>query len=141
HLRTRELDDEETTVVLGLHSLSALTRAAGEDALRDWSLDPVISGSAHALDPTEPRPAAATPTGPTLIIPLEYPSVAVRLIDTAADTNASEIVAELLRPATDSTVALRGGRRWRRTYEPLTPVGLEEAAQVLRDGGVYLITG
>ena len=57
HLWTRGIDDEESTVVLGLHSLVALTRAAGEVGLGDWSLDIITSGSAR------PRPNRGTACG------------------------------------------------------------------------------
>src|SRR5690606_25718907 len=38
-------------------------------------------------------------------------------------------------------VALRGGKRWLRTYRPLDLPSAETGAALLREGGLYLVTG
>ncbi|PWI44833.1 type I polyketide synthase [Streptomyces sp. ICBB 8177] len=132
----------EETVRCGLHTLVALARAAGELGCSDWGLDIVTTGAHAVLGGHEVRPDAATLIGPTLVVPLEYPSVATRLLDAEPHTTPRAIVAELRRPRTDSAVALRGGRRWVCDYEtlPATPADGAEGTG-FRDGGVYLITG
>lgn len=136
-----ELPDEDRTVSLGLHTLVALARAAAELGLDRWALDIVSTGSQQVLDGAEARPASATVLGPALVIPLEYPSVSTRLVDVEPATPAGAVVAELRRPRTEPTVAIRAGRRWVCGYESIPPADLDTARQVLRDGGVYLITG
>ncbi|WP_405581209.1 beta-ketoacyl synthase N-terminal-like domain-containing protein [Streptomyces sp. NBC_01190] len=128
-------------IALGLNTLVALARAAGELGSGDWQLDMVTAGAHQVLDGSEARPDAAMLIGPTLVVPLEYPNVTTRLLDVEPDTPAAAIVAELRRPRTDAAVALRGNRRWLCGYDLLPVVDDETAAAVLRDRGVYLITG
>ena len=115
------------TLELGLHTLVALARAAGELGLGDWQLDIVASGSQRVLEDHEIHPDAATLTGPTLLIPMEYPSVHTRLIDVSPAPDGPAVIAELHRPATGRTVALRGPRRWLPGYETLPPADLDHA--------------
>ncbi|WP_410667763.1 SDR family NAD(P)-dependent oxidoreductase [Amycolatopsis sp. cmx-4-68] len=133
------LDDD--SLLLGLHTLVALARAAGELGLGGWTLDLAATGTQRVLHDGELRPDAATLTGPNLVIPMEYPGVQTRLIDVDAAAGAAAVVAELHRPAPGRTVALRGSRRWLPGYEVLPPQPIEQAKDVLRDQGVYLITG
>ncbi|WP_062216675.1 type I polyketide synthase [Streptomyces sp. NBRC 109706] len=130
-------------LALGLHSLAALARAAGELGLDRWRLDIVASGSQRVLTDQEVRPEAATLVGPTLVIPMEYPGVEARLVDVEPTPDAAAVVAELRRPvdAEGRVVALRGGRRWLPDYQVLPPVPEAEAVLRPRDEGVYLITG
>ncbi|MEW2520833.1 type I polyketide synthase [Actinacidiphila alni] len=131
----------DESVAYGLHTLVALTRAAGELGAGDWQLDMVTAGAHQVLDGSEVRPEASTLIGPTLVVPLEYPNVTTRLLDAEPDTPAAAIVAELRRPRTDAAVALRGSRRWVCGYDLLPAPDDESAAAVLRERGVYLITG
>ncbi|WP_410606659.1 SDR family NAD(P)-dependent oxidoreductase [Amycolatopsis sp. lyj-109] len=133
------LDDD--SLLLGLHTLVALARATGELGLGGWTLDLAATGTQRVLHDGELRPDAATLTGPNLVIPMEYPGVQTRLIDVDAAAGAAAVVAELHRPAPGRTVALRGSRRWLPGYEVLAPQPIEQAQSVLREDGVYLITG
>jgi acyl transferase domain-containing protein/acyl carrier protein len=135
---TGELPD---TLALGLHTLVALARSASERGLDGWTLDMVTSGAQRVLDDRELRPDAATLAGPSMVVPMEYPTVTTRLIDVPPDGAPADVVAELFRPVTDRTVALRGGRRWLLGYEVVPPPAEERTAAVLRERGVYLITG
>ncbi|SFC87958.1 type I polyketide synthase [Streptomyces aidingensis] len=129
-------------LALGLHTLVALARGAGDIGLENWALDIVASGTQRVLDDAELRPDAATLTGPALVIPMEYPTVSTRLIDTVPDPDPAAVAAELHRPAPGRTVALRGRRRWLPAYQALPPADPDATArEVLREGGVYLITG
>ncbi|MFF1614720.1 SDR family NAD(P)-dependent oxidoreductase, partial [Amycolatopsis sp. NPDC058278] len=133
--------DDGDSLALGLHTLVALARAAGELGLGGWTLDLAATGTQRVLHDGELRPDAATLTGPNLVIPMEYPGVQTRLIDVDAAAGAAAVVAELHRPAPGRTVALRGSRRWLPGYEVLSPQPIDQAKDVLRDQGVYLITG
>jgi NAD(P)-dependent dehydrogenase (short-subunit alcohol dehydrogenase family) len=133
--------DEKTALSLGLHSLVALCRAAGEAGSTQWALDIVSAGAFPVLDGAEARPVAAALVGPALVIPLEYPSISARLIDAEPATDATAIAAELRRERTETPVAIRGTRRWLSGFETVVPAELDEAGKALRPGGVYLITG
>ena len=133
----------ETTLSEGLHTLVALARAAGELGLDSWSLDIATSGTAqvHAGEPVHPH--TATITGPCRVIPLEYPGVTTRLIDLEpepAPATIRALITELRGPQDDPGIALRRGRRWLPGFETMTaPAACGD--DVLRAGGVYLITG
>ena len=129
------------TLDRGLHTLVELARSAGELGQDAWSLDIVTTGAQRVLEDREARPNAATLIGPALVIPMEYASVGARLIDVDPDPVPAEVVAELLRPPTARKVALRAGRRWVCGYEAVEPAAPEQAAAMLRERGVYLITG
>ncbi|RBM20493.1 type I polyketide synthase [Streptomyces sp. PT12] len=132
---------EGDALSLGLHTLVALARAAGELGLGDWRLDIVATGTQRVLDDAEVRPAAATLTGPALVIPMEYPTVDTRLVDVGPDPDPAAVVAELHRPVAGRTVALRGTRRWLPHHEVLPAAVDGPASRGPREGGVYLITG
>jgi NAD(P)-dependent dehydrogenase (short-subunit alcohol dehydrogenase family) len=86
-----------------------------------------------------------------LSAPLEYPRLAFRSIDLPAamgpddredllDDLLDELLAEPAGPGEDPVVALRGGRRWTRAFEPVR-VEAGEGSPRLREGGHYLVTG
>ncbi|MCK2216217.1 SDR family NAD(P)-dependent oxidoreductase [Actinomadura sp. ATCC 31491] len=140
HLWTLEPSPDATA--LGLHTLVALARAAGEAGVTEWTLDVAVSGTQEVTGGDAVHPELATLTGPCLVIPLEYPKVATRLIDLPAgpaDADLAALAAELSRPRADRVVALRRGRRWLPGYESLDPGPAEP--DPFREDGVYLITG
>jgi NADP-dependent 3-hydroxy acid dehydrogenase YdfG/acyl carrier protein len=84
------------------------------------------------------------------VIPLEHPAIACRLIDVGipssddwqTKTVLSNLFSELESPTDQRVVALRGHQRLVQTYEPIPlPAIPEGPPPVLRDCGVYLITG
>ncbi|WP_405145064.1 SDR family NAD(P)-dependent oxidoreductase [Sphaerisporangium sp. NBC_01403] len=142
HLWTLGEAPGDSAVRYGLHTLVALARAAAESGTDDWSLDVAVSGTQQVLPDDVSDPDGATLMGPCLVIPLEYPKVATRLVDLETAPAApvlAGLVAELRRPMTDRTVALRHGRRWVPGYETMAPPAADTG--VLREGGVYLVTG
>ncbi|MCA2220993.1 type I polyketide synthase [Nonomuraea aurantiaca] len=147
HLWTLDTATGDTTIRYGLHTLVALARAAAESGTDDWSLDVAVTGTQQVLGDDVSNPDGATLIGPCLVIPLEYPKVATRLIDLATGPLATTgrggsavggLVAELRRPQADRIVALRHGRRWVPGYETMA---VDPDPETLREGGVYLITG
>ncbi len=75
-----------------------------------------------------------------LVATQEYPGIRCRQLDfDNCDEGAAEMVlAECLAPDDEPCVAWRRGRRWVRDH---AQVSLDEASPLLRQGGVYLITG
>ncbi|HEY8981708.1 MAG TPA: SDR family NAD(P)-dependent oxidoreductase [Streptomyces sp.] len=137
HLWSRRPGD---AMARGLHTLVALTRAMADAGAAKWALDVVTSGTASVTGAESIHPELATLLGPVRVIPLEYPDVTCRLIDldTDAPVTARTLATELADGGHDPLVALRRGRRWLPDYEPV-PAG--ESADVLREEGVYLVTG
>ncbi|MEV0424351.1 type I polyketide synthase [Streptosporangium canum] len=128
----------------GFFSLLELVQAlAGAGVTDGVHLDVVSSGASDAQGALL-RPEHATLAGIARVVPLELPGLTVRHIDADPEAGAAQtadLVSELLRPADETEVALRAGRRWVTDYAQV-PVGAETSGStVVRDGGRYLITG
>jgi len=143
HLWTLTAQAPEMAASFGLHTLVALARAAGELGMEDWSLDVATAGTQQVLGDDVSDPYGAMLIGPSLVIPLEYPTVSARLVDLESNPSSQLVrglLAEMAAPFTDRTVALRRGRRWTPEYQQIAEPSIVDN-QVLREGGVYLITG
>src|SRR6185369_5837005 len=93
----------------------------------------------------ELRPEKATILGATTVIPEEYPEVRCRTLELALPLDPRDeesALREILTEAGPALVALRGGHRWERGFDPL-PLGPQKQKELapLRQGGVYLVTG
>ncbi|HWW77088.1 MAG TPA: SDR family NAD(P)-dependent oxidoreductase, partial [Pyrinomonadaceae bacterium] len=94
-------------------------------------------------------PEKATALGASLVLPREYPNVKSQSIDITLPAEGSwqeqslaeQLLEEVSATRPEPIVAYRGDRRWLQTYEPLALRQKAERPALLRDGGVYLITG
>jgi acyl transferase domain-containing protein len=130
----------------GFFSVLALAQAlAGSAPAEPVHLDVVTAGTQAAIGGDVAAPEQATVAGPALVLPLELPWLTVRHVDAPAGipvgAAVSQVDAELRRPPVDGapSVALRGGRRWVRDWEPVrlpAPAGTGLPAQP-----VVLVTG
>ncbi|XXY54898.1 type I polyketide synthase [Sorangium sp. So ce269] len=132
----------------GSTSLLWLARALGQQP--GGALLVTLASGLHDLTGREAlRPEHAPLLGVCRSIPLEYPHVSCRVIDLeAADPDAAEadrlverILAEARSDAGDTVVAYRGHHRWVPTVEPVPLRPAPGAPHLLRERGVYLITG
>ena len=127
----------------------ALLQAIGAEAEeRPATLTLVTSGAFAVTGDESVDPAKATAVGPAKVAPLEYPGLAVRLVDVPDPRSAADavelarlVVRELSAGDGEPLVAVRGRRRWAPEYNPLAPLAEPAPESVLREGGVYLITG
>ena len=109
----------------------------------------VSNGIRQVTGAEELHPEKAIVLGPCQVIPREYPNVTCQSIDITVPPEgnrqeqslAEQILAELHAPKSDPIIAYRDNRRWVQRYEPITLNQTAERRAVLRDGGVYLITG
>lgn len=142
--------DATVAAARGFWSLLYLAQALGARG-RDRPISLVaVSDNLHPVaGETRLAPEKACLLGPSRIMPLEYPNLAVTAIDLVLPpTNgpsfeplAEDLIAELLAPTGDGVIAYRDGRRLIRAYDDLR---LEQAAADalrIRRGGSYLITG
>jgi NAD(P)-dependent dehydrogenase (short-subunit alcohol dehydrogenase family)/acyl carrier protein len=123
---------------VGLFSVVRLVQAlagAGETA----SIDVVTAATQHVYGDDLARPEHATVAGVVRSAPFDVPGMALRHVDCTTGTRPAELVGALGRPAGDTLLALRDRRVWTVEFDQ---VDLPEAGpDVLREGGVYLITG
>ncbi|MGH2482300.1 MAG: SDR family NAD(P)-dependent oxidoreductase, partial [Ktedonobacteraceae bacterium] len=94
-------------------------------------------------------PAKATLLGPCLVIPFEYPDITCRSVDITLpeagswqrDALLTQLLGEITSEASEPMVALRDDRRWLPAMERLQLAEQNAPTDVLREKGVYLITG
>jgi acyl transferase domain-containing protein len=94
-------------------------------------------------------PAKATVLGACKVIPQEYPALRCRSIDVSLEEGkdrptewlAGRLITELTIEPFSSSVAYRKGLRWVQDFESLSSSEAHATANVLRESGVYLITG
>jgi acyl transferase domain-containing protein/thioesterase domain-containing protein len=108
----------------------------------------VSTGMQRVANERLTSPEKALLLGPVRVIPRELPNVTCQSIDFATaevGRNRPEVVesiiAELSRPPSEAIVAYRNGARWTLDYEAAPIASPPLAADALKEGGVYLITG
>ncbi|MFB6888769.1 beta-ketoacyl synthase N-terminal-like domain-containing protein [Kitasatospora sp. NPDC056327] len=143
----------DTARRLGVDSLSALAQALTDARPAVPVAVEVLCRGVHAVTGDEAlRPEQALLTGPCTVIPQELPDVSCRLLDITGTDPAAPAAAAvdavhalLRRPTEERQLALRGRHWWVRDFDalPLEADGPDGAARpaLVRDGGVYLITG
>src|SRR5713226_1636534 len=133
----------------GFYSLLALAQALG-DAGIDTCHITVISSSMQDVTGNERlRPEKATVIGPCRVIPQEYSNIDCRSIDIILpqagrkqeELVVHQLVGELTSDLSHTVVAFRGAHRWLQTFEPVRLSSQDTRNDMLRYGGVYLITG
>jgi acyl transferase domain-containing protein len=129
--------------VTGFTSVLHLVRCLGPAGVGGVRLLLGTSGSCVVDGSESPAPGRATLAGLALAIPQEHPGIGCRLVDlqtTDPDQRAGELLGELAWPGSDTTVAFRAGQRYTRRFER-DDAPSPAPAPIVRDGGVYLLTG
>jgi len=134
----------------GFYSVLFLTRALGAQVYAEPLQMVVVSNYMQAVTECEVLcPEKATLLAACKVIPQENLNITCRSIDIAVpasralkDTRLIErIIAECTALSNDLVVAYRGATRWIQTYQPMRLEAPGEDPPVLRQQGVYLITG
>jgi acyl transferase domain-containing protein/acyl carrier protein len=135
----------------GFYSLFCLAKAIGEQNITDPLDLVVLSNHMQEVTGEEPLCPDKVPIlAPCKVIPQEYPNITCRSIDVTLPERGhryeewllDELAGELAaKKPSSATIAYRGKHRWVRTFEPLRVNSAQEPLPLLRDGGVYLITG
>jgi NAD(P)-dependent dehydrogenase (short-subunit alcohol dehydrogenase family)/acyl carrier protein len=133
----------------GLHSLLALAGALSEQGLgAGVELTAVTRGAWRVDGGEESAPEQATVTGVLRVAPQELPGLRCRAIDLPSSSEeagerrvASRLLAEVLAPAREPTVALRHHGRFVGAFDRVTLPAVAGTVPGLREKGVYLITG
>ena len=145
-----ELEALDATQNRGFYSLLFLAQALGKQTGLGATNVTVVSNHLQSVIGDEPIcPEKATVLGPINTIAEEYPHIRCCSIDVTLsrpespweNALAEQLLQEITVPSDDAIAAYRGWHRWVQTIEPVRlERGLEEEP-VLRQGGVYLITG
>jgi acyl transferase domain-containing protein len=131
-------------------SLLNLIKAIGSVNVSDAIQIGVISHGLHDVTGQEETiPEKTTVLGLCKVIPQEYPNLICRNIDLPLEADraafkpemSDQLIAEMSAESADLIVAYRNHRRWVQTFDPLRLDEPAPQAPVLREGGVYLITG
>jgi acyl transferase domain-containing protein len=143
-----ELDAFDRFQDIGFYSLLYLAQAMiGQKITTPVQIAAVTSGTHLASGQEALCPARATIAGPCKSIPQEYPNLRCRAIDIDFpangigwdDESVSNLLCEVIGDPADTVIAYRNGERWVQTFE-LTRIEKPDET-MLREGGVYLITG
>lgn len=121
----------------GLASLLFLAQAVGDSPV---SLTLVANGLHEVVDGDPVHPGKATVLGALKVVRQESPRLACGSVDVALPFHerlVDQLLAETAGPP-EPAVALRGRRRWVRSFEPVSLSG--GAASRLVVGGVYVVT-
>ena len=127
--------------------IAGLARAL-ENVSASISVLNVTHGAARILDEPVLDADAALGAGPLAVLAVEMPKLAIRSVDLEAGTGTADpaalarmIVAEAATADGEGATAWRGGRRWVYRLEPVTLPAAPATGTVLRQRGVYLVTG
>lgn len=146
HLWSLNADDDNKQS--SFYSLLFLAQALAEESVTSPVELKVITSNMQSVTGIEElRPDSATVLGSCRVIPQEYPNVTCYSIDVdeprRGTLHAKKLVTQLLSEvaagSSNLTVALRGNFRWSQVYEPIKLI--ERRASLLKEEGVYLITG
>lgn len=123
---------------VGLFSVVRLVQALAGSG-NTANIDVVTAGTQHVYGDDLARPEHATVAGVVRAAPFDVPGMTLRHLDCGTETRPSDLAGALGRLAGEALHALRDRRVWTVEFDQ---VDLPEAdPEVLREGGVYLITG
>jgi acyl transferase domain-containing protein/acyl carrier protein len=138
----------------GFYSLIYLAKAIGGEGIGETIKIIVVTDNMQEVSGEETLcPPKAMVMGPVRVIPLETPNLHCRSIDVLLPpagsrqekTLVERLALEFMAETPDSVIAYRHHYRWVQSFEPLPPASSPTAAgekvPLLKDGGVYLITG
>ena len=142
HLWTSVRQTFATALDYGFASVMLLAQAFGARMqARPVQLDIVTCGAADVTGDEPLTAALGTLLGIAKIIPVEYRSLACRVIDIEADGSAAMLLTELLHGQAEAQVALRRRHRWIPQAQRVPLAAPETGGDRLREQGCYLITG
>jgi amino acid adenylation domain-containing protein len=146
HLWTSVRQTFATALDHGFASVMLLAQAFGARLqARPLQLDIVTCGAADVTGDEPLTAALGTLLGIAKIIPVEYRSLACRVIDIEANGSAALLLTELLHGQANAQdqaqIALRRRHRWIPQVQPVRLAAPVTGGDRLRERGCYLITG
>jgi acyl transferase domain-containing protein/acyl carrier protein len=142
-------DKIESALDTCFNSLMFLARAHWKHGFDRRAKIVVVTNNAQKVTGDEAvEPLKAPAQGLCGTLAREYPQIDCRLVDIVVPSNGdalrsltSRLVGECFLESDETLVAYRGAHRWTQVFEALRLEELRANASVLREGGVYLLTG
>jgi acyl transferase domain-containing protein/acyl carrier protein len=140
---------EREAVRMGFDSLLFLAQALDSRMLTEPIQLGVVSNNIQEVTGEETIiPEKALLLGACTVIPQEYSNITCRRIDVSLPVSEPErerliqqLIAELVAQPSELVVAYRGQHRWTQTFEAVHLNEDELGESLLKEGGVYLLTG
>lgn len=124
--------------------VQALNGVSGRPDCRMW----LVADGLHQVTGAEDvMPLKAVLNGPGRVTPREHPDIACRTVDLVLDgpeavrQGVENLLKEFSVPPAHAVVAYRASYRWTQTYVPAPLPPASSQPPVLREDGVYVITG
>jgi NAD(P)-dependent dehydrogenase (short-subunit alcohol dehydrogenase family)/acyl carrier protein len=147
NLQRHELDE---TLTLSFYSLVYLARALGkQNIVKEIQLEVVTEGLYEITGDEVLFPNNAPILGPIKVIPQEYPFIRCRNVDiiqheigrTDEMKLTAQLISEFTTKISEPVIAYRNNFRWVQTYQPIRLPEVRGSIPLLKEKGVYLITG
>lgn len=144
------LDDLTGVAERGFFTVLYLAQSIGRAGITSPLKLVLVSNGIRQVTGAEAlHPEKAIVLGPCQVFPREYPNVTCQSIDITVPQEGNrqeqwlseQLLAEIFAPKVEPIVAYRDNRRWVQRYEPVPLNKAAERRAILKDGGVYLITG
>ncbi len=138
---------------LGFYSLLYLAQALATENIDDLQIRVFANGVQQVQDEPVIAPEKATLLGPVKVIPQEILNVTCQFIDLELpvrhgngsspvdSTLISTLLNEINADIVESVIAYRNGKRWEQRFVPAKLTKPESPQAVIKEGGIYLITG
>jgi acyl transferase domain-containing protein/acyl carrier protein len=150
YVRGTEMEAFDHHRDVGFFSLLYVTQALIKLKISKPLLIVAVSNNVHLVTGEEQLcPGKAALLGACKSIPQEFPNIACRNLDMdiqvkderMSEEAAAQLITFLSDESHDTVVAHRRGQRWVQIFEPLYLGEVPEPISVLRQFGVYLVTG
>jgi acyl transferase domain-containing protein/acyl carrier protein len=144
-----EYNNIEPVLDLGFFSLFFLAKAVGKLDSEKKQIVVITNNIQEVTGEEELVPLKSTVLGAVKVIPREYPHLSCRSIDITGtgpgdrfDKNMTDrLLQEFHSQSNDPIIAFRGKHRWVQCYEARHLEEPGKRISLLKEGGVYLITG
>ncbi len=141
HTWTMSARDVNHSIERGFYSLLWLVKTLARNQMTETVSLNVASREIFDITGNEHLNAEnAMLAGANKVIPQEYPNILCRLID-MDEFNLQRVLDEFAAKPSQVTVAYRHSCRWVQTFDSMDIESDETPQSILRDQGVYLITG
>ncbi len=133
--------DLDTAAVMSLLAPMRLAHAlSGQQTVRPLPMLLLAAGTTRVLDTDVMDPSRALGAGVARVLPQEHPGLRVTHIDADGGAVADMVIAELAAGAPQPAIAMRKGKRFVETFEPV-PIRTSKPPADLPASPVVLITG